>query len=309
MPMSDSYWWRALQLVVFMCVLTILAAIIAHYSSELDGLRFHFGYLIPLLFVSLLCILFRAFLIGEVAAYFGIKLRLGEMLALTIVSTTLSETLPMRAGTLIKPSYLWWVHQLSVSKSITMVVTSANMITAGSSLLAIAGLIWVGWGLSSLTGLFAALAAASLLPFFVYPNSLARRLQPRFEQFFSAWYRIHSNPRRSRRVLATSVVLCTFDAVRFWLAFLLIGTSFSFAGALVVSGASLFMGYFGVVPGALGLIEASVAGVSLLLGYSALNAVVATLVFRASILFFTVPATPVFYFGLMKAIRRRANKR
>jgi len=309
MPISGSRGWRVLQWGVFLCVLVTLATIITHYSGELISLRFDFEYLIPLLFVSLLCILFRALLIGEVAAYFDIALRLGETLGLTVVSTTLSETLPMSAGTLIKPSYLWRVYRLNVSKSIAMVVAGSNMVTAGSALLAIAGLIWVGWGLSWLTGLFAALLALSTLPFFVYPRLLATRLRPRFEQIFSAWRQIHGDAGRSRRALAISVALCTFDALRFWLAFLLIGTDFSFAGALIISGTSLFVGHFGIVPGALGFIEGSVAGVSLLLGYPALNALAATLVFRASILLFTVPATPFFYFSLMKAIRQQPSTR
>ena len=297
--------WHILQWTLFLFVLAALAAIIMHYSSELAVLSWNCRYFAPFLLVSLLCLLLRALLVGEYAAYFDAKLRFREMIGLTIVSTTLSESLPASAGTLIKATYLWRVHRLAVSASVVMVITNSIVITAASSALAIVGLVLVGWGPSALTCLFAAVLALCTLPFLVFPRSLATRLAPLFQKTVDAWREIHDNPRRSCRVLALSIMLCTLDALRFWLAFLLIGIDFSFGAALVVSGVSLLMGYFAIVPGALGFIEASVAGVSVLLGYSALPAVAATLVFRTGILLFTVPTTPIFYFQLMRATRQQ----
>ena len=103
------------------------------------------------------------------------------------------------------------------------------------------------------------------------------------------------------------MVLCVLDALRFWLAFRLIGVVFSFDAALIVSGVGLLMGYCVIVPGALGFVEASVASVSVLLGYGAIPAVAATLVFRVGVLLFTVPTTPIFYWLMMREMRKKPS--
>ena len=110
--MSSSRWWQLLQWGLFFFVLGTLATLVTRYSSDLAALSWRGIYLVPFLLVSLLCILFRSFLVGEFAAYFDVKLRFGEMLGLTILSTTLTESLPAIAGGLVKPVYLWRAHGL-----------------------------------------------------------------------------------------------------------------------------------------------------------------------------------------------------
>jgi uncharacterized membrane protein YbhN (UPF0104 family) len=301
--MTGTRWWQLLQWGLFLFVIVMLAIIITRYNSALSALSWHASYIIPFLFVSVLSILFRSLLVGELAAYFDVQLRFGEMLGLTIVSVTLSECLPASAGTLIRPAYLWRVHGLSVSASVVMVFTNSIMITATSSGLGIVGLVLVGRGSSAITALFAALLVLCTIPFFVSPRWLSTLLGRRFERVLGAWQQVHGNPRHSCRVLALSMAVCFLEAVRFWLAFLLIGVDFSFAGALIVSGVALLMAYLAIVPGALGFIEASVAGVSVLLGHAAVHGIAGTLVFRAGVLLFTVPTMPIFYFRLTREMR------
>jgi uncharacterized membrane protein YbhN (UPF0104 family) len=107
-----------------------------------------------------------------------------------------------------------------------------------------------------------------------------------------------------------SFVICALDAVRFWLAFLLIGHSVTFATALVLMAAALFMAYFVIVPGALGFVEASAVSIAASFGYDPIFALASTLIFRAGILVYAIPATPLFYFRLMRQMetgRRRVS--
>ena len=302
--MTGSRYFRILQWALLLCVLAALTVIITRYRSQLAALSWRPSSLFPFLLVSLSCILLRALLVGELAAYFNVNLRFGEMLGLTIVSTTLSEILPASAGTLIKPAYLSRVYRLNLSATIVMIITNSVVITLVSSALAIIGLIAAGWGLSALTASFATLLLLCTMAFFISPRTLSKWCWPSFQRTFDAWQQIQSNPRRSCRVLALAAVLCTFDALQLWLAFEVIGADLSFDAALVLSGVGLLIGYLSIVPGGLGLIEAAVAGVSVLLGYAALHALAATLVFRAGILIFSVPATPIFYLRLMKSMSR-----
>ena len=95
--MIGSRSWQLLQWGLFCIVLVILGTIITRYSGELATLSWHGSLFIPFILTSLLCILFRSLLAGELAAYFGVNLRFDEMLGLTIVATTLSESLPASA--------------------------------------------------------------------------------------------------------------------------------------------------------------------------------------------------------------------
>ena len=293
--------WRTLQWVLFFLILAGLFAIVMRYRSALEAITWEPTLLLPFLLISLLCILSRALLVGELAAYFNVRLRFIETLGLTVVSTTLSESLPVSAGTFLRPAYLWRVHQLPISASLTMVVINSLMITGASSALAMLGLVVLGHTVSGLMAFFSGLFFLSITLFFLTPW-LGKGLSSRLAPIASSWSSVLAKPSTSSRVMLLSIVVCALDALRLWLAFLLIGKSIAFGAAVVLMAAALFMAYFVIVPGALGFVEALVVSIAASFGYDPLYALTSALIFRAGILIYVVPATPIFYFRLLRAM-------
>jgi len=297
-----------LRILSFVFVLALLFVYVFEQKDEISILR-HIG---P---SDIFWILWAVFLYNFVNAMrflmiyrmVGASLGIWENFGLSVVATTTNLLLPGQAGGIARGIYLNRVHQVPFSKvpalmlgAIVLTVSLAGMVLLIINLAALFQGLFVPpiiWMISIL----GCLAIGSL--WITGPARLSiksRRIQNMIQLFFEAWAGFLENPR-------TLMLICLYQLLSFlcsgtilWLAFRGLEIQIDLMTATVLMIATSLLSTVNILPGNMGLQEATIAYLSTLAGISFIHGFLVATVIRITTTLFVLALLPVSWFLLFK---------
>lgn len=231
----------------------------------------------------------------------------------------LGNYLPMQAGTIYRFRYLKVVHNLRYAANasnlaLNFVITLAS--TAVCGLVGVIGIAATGERRISwiMLGIFAALLTIALAAAFLPMPRVLRPRDGREGRAASAWREFHRGWEALRRDPRTGLLVLLIDssklvllAVRFEIAFELLGVDAPLWLYLVLGPIAALMGMIAFTPGALGLRELAVGGAAAAMGYSVPTGLLAATIDRGVMLCVTLVLGGIGYAITLPRLRRAST--
>ncbi len=212
----------------------------------------------------------------------------------------LGNYLPMQAGTIYRFRYLKVVHGLRYAANASNLAMNLVITLASTAVCGLVGVIGVAasgeqdlsWIMLAIFSalLFVAVGAASLpMPKFLQPRpGRPGRMSAAWNEFHRGWEELRRRPRVGFVVLVVDTLKLALLAVRFEIAFELLGVDAPIWLYLVIGPVAALMGVIAFTPGALGLRELAVAGAAAAMGYSVPTGLLAATIDRGVMLCVTL---------------------
>lgn len=271
--MKSSYWRRLILSVVSLGLVAVFACYLYINADKYMNLL-----QISLLFVILSMIFTAAslFISGIINIYLfqslGAEPSTRDAFFLTAAST-LANQLPIFGGIMTKGFYLKRKYSLSYTKFFSANLALFFCFIAVNGLIGIIILLyWILFEnivVSPLLLIGFGFMAACLLVFWlpVERIKMLYKIRTWLDQSLDGWRLIGKNPVLIGKLVALQTSLMLVLAIRYWIAFHMLSQDISVSEAVLFSSVSVLTQLVSIAPGGLGVTEAIVGGVALLLGF------------------------------------------
>ena len=231
----------------------------------------------------------------------------------------LGNYLPMQAGTIYRFRYLKVVHNLRYAANASNLAMNLVITLASTAVCGLVGVLGVAasgdrrisWIMLAIFGalLVFAIAAATLpMPSFLRPRpGHTGRFAIAWREFHRGWDELRRNPRVGVTVLVVDSLKLVLLAVRFQIAFELLGVDAPLWLFLVIGPVAALMGVIAFTPGALGLRELAVAGAAAAMGYSVPTGLLAATIDRGVMLCVTLALGGIGYAMTLPRLRKASS--
>ena len=212
----------------------------------------------------------------------------------------LGNYLPMQAGTIYRFRYLKTVHGLRYAANASNLAMNLVITLASTAVCGLVGVIgvaatgerrmsWIMFGIFAALLTVAVAAATRPMPRFLRPrDGHEGRFAAAWKEFHRGWDELRRQPRVGLVVLLIDSLKLVLLAVRFQIAFELLGVDAPLWLFLALGPVAALMGVIAFTPGALGLRELAVAGTAAAMGYSVPTGLLAATIDRGVMLCVTL---------------------
>jgi uncharacterized membrane protein YbhN (UPF0104 family) len=224
----------------------------------------------------------------------------------------LGNYLPMQVGTLYRLRYLKTVHRLRYANTASVVAMNIAISLASTAVVGAMGVVWVTVADGRISWImvlvFAAMLSLSIASARVaLPSFLAHRsgrLPAAWREFHAGWETVRRRPRVAATVLVIDVVKLLFLAMRFSIAFRLLGVHLPFGVYLVVGPVAAIVSAVSFTPGSIGFREAAVVASVRAMGYSIPGGLLAATIDRAVMLVVSLVLGGIGYVITLRRLRQ-----
>ncbi|MBN1793452.1 MAG: flippase-like domain-containing protein [Candidatus Omnitrophica bacterium] len=302
--MPTSLQFRLLKLLFLIVVfLFSIFYILQHQTEFMQIFRIGYKDLFTLFLLALSSLLLNGYLYNLFLRSFGIRMSFGEWFGLTVVHTY-SNYIIIKSGIVARGLYLHKRYGFSYAKTAAIVTYISLIQIACAAMLchAVTLRYHTAFSAQARTSFFD-IALCAFLPFLVPLNllSLFALKNAALKAFITEWGALRKHPYLWLPAVVSSILLVGLFAARISLLYNALFQPISFSSAIILSASGILSMFIAVTPGALGIREATMSLVTMLMGGAAVQTACVAAVDRAVMLLW------IFFLGAVFTAKKTKN--
>ena len=305
---SKKHIFSLLRILTFTVVLVLLFSYALEQKDELSILRrIDFSDIFWIFWAVFLYNFINALKFFFIYRIAGASLGIWESFGLSIVATTTNLILPGQAGGIVRGIYLHRLYQVPFSKvpALMLGATVLNISLAGIVLLIINfALIFQGRMAPPIIWIISLLASAAILSLWIKgPGWLSRksgRILNMTRLFFEAWIGFRQNTGTLMLICLLQLLGFLSSGIVLWLVFRSLEVQVDVLSATVLITATTPLSVVNILPGNVGLLEATIAYLSSISGINFMHGLLAAGIRRIISTVFVLALLPISWFLLFK---------
>lgn len=272
--------------------------------TEVSELKINYIYIVHVTVSILIMFYCRGMVQGALVRPFNVVLGHFEKLSLSVIPTAINNILPANAGFVYKMTYLKTVYQIDWIATGVYLVVSWVTITVADSVVGLAALLYEGFYVNILTGVFAVILIISVALLF-FPSEVPFFNHIKFvNRLMLGWSKMKEKPIYIFHLVKASLLLTIANGIVAWACCRMLDINISFYYAMILGCIRSISTYINLTPGSLGTTEFIVTFSAVYLGVDKTYGLLMSLLMRTGMTSVSFALAPFLYYYLKLKMKK-----